>query len=94
MSGGLDSSLIVAYMARHMSQPVKTFAVGFREDPRSELADAREVASALGADHTELELSFTEDALPLEELVWHLDEPIADLSPSVSTRCVESRRRT
>jgi asparagine synthase (glutamine-hydrolysing) len=80
LSGGLDSSLIVALMARHMSEPVKTFSVGFREDARSELADAREVAELFGADHTELELSFHEDAVPLEDLVWHLDEPIAELS--------------
>jgi asparagine synthase (glutamine-hydrolysing) len=81
LSGGLDSSLIVALMARHMSQPVKTFSVGFAEDRHSELADAREVAAHLGADHTELELSFTDAALTIDELVWHLDEPVADLSP-------------
>jgi asparagine synthase (glutamine-hydrolysing) len=80
LSGGLDSSLIVALMARNMSEPVKTFSVGFREDARSELADAREVASLFGADHTELELSFHDDAVSLEEIVWHLDEPLADLS--------------
>jgi asparagine synthase (glutamine-hydrolysing) len=81
LSGGIDSSLVVALMARNMTQPVKTFSVGFAEDERSELADAREVASFLGADHTELELSFEESAIPLEELLWHLDEPVADLSP-------------
>ena len=80
LSGGLDSSLIVALMARHMSRPVKTFAIGFAEDPRSELRDAREVAAALGADHTEVELSFREAAVPLEQLMWHLDEPVGDLS--------------
>lgn len=80
LSGGLDSSLVVALMARNMDRPVKTFAVGFSEDPRSELGDAREVARVFGTDHTELELSFRETAVPLEELVWHLDEPVADLS--------------
>lgn len=80
LSGGLDSSLIAALMARHMTEPVKTFSVGFAEDERSELADAREVAALLGADHTEVELSFHESAVPLEELVWHLDEPVADIS--------------
>lgn len=80
LSGGLDSSLIVALMARNMVEPVKTFAVGFAEDDRSELADAREVAAVFGADHTELELSFHEDAVPLEEILWHLDEPLGDLS--------------
>jgi asparagine synthase (glutamine-hydrolysing) len=80
LSGGLDSSLIVALMARNMSEAVKTFSVGFREDAESELADARQVASHFGTDHTELELSFNEDAVPFEDLVWHLDEPIAELS--------------
>ena len=57
LSGGLDSSLIVALMARNMSEPVKTFSVGFREDGEgNELADARLVASRFGTDHHELEL--------------------------------------
>jgi asparagine synthase (glutamine-hydrolysing) len=59
---------------------VKTFAIGFAEDERSELKDAREVASVFGADHTEVELSFRETVVPLEDLMWHLDEPVADLS--------------
>jgi asparagine synthase (glutamine-hydrolysing) len=81
LSGGLDSSLIVALMARNMSSPVKTFSVGFREDGElNELADARYVANVLGADHHELELSHTHDAIDLATLVWHLDEPLADLS--------------
>jgi asparagine synthase (glutamine-hydrolysing) len=81
LSGGLDSSLIVALMARNMSEPVKTFSVGFAEDERgNELADARLVASAFGAEHHELELSFSDQSLDLENLLWHLDEPIADLS--------------
>jgi asparagine synthase (glutamine-hydrolysing) len=81
LSGGLDSSLIVALMARNMSEPVKTFSVGFREDGDSnELADARYVAEVYGTEHHELELSFTEQTVDLAELVWHLDEPLADLS--------------
>jgi asparagine synthase (glutamine-hydrolysing) len=81
LSGGLDSSLIVALMARNMSEPVKTFSVGFREaGEASELPVARRVASALGTEHHELELSFEESAVDLDELVWSLDEPVADLS--------------
>jgi asparagine synthase (glutamine-hydrolysing) len=80
LSGGLDSSLIVALMAEKASSPVNTFAVGFREDEANELADARRVADTFGCEHHELELSVTENALELDELVWHLDEPIADLS--------------
>jgi asparagine synthase (glutamine-hydrolysing) len=81
LSGGLDSSLVVALMARNMSEPVKTFSVGFREDRESnELADARFIASAYGTDHHELELSYHEQSLDLADLVWHLDEPLASLS--------------
>jgi asparagine synthase (glutamine-hydrolysing) len=81
LSGGIDSSLIVALMARNMSEPVKTFSVGFIEDgDKNELADARHVANAFGTEHHELELSFAEAAVPIEELVWWVDEPLADLS--------------
>jgi asparagine synthase (glutamine-hydrolysing) len=81
LSGGLDSSLIVALMARNMSAPVQTFSVGFAEaGAGNELEDARAVAAAVGADHHELELSFAHDTVDLAELVWHLDEPLADLS--------------
>ncbi len=81
LSGGLDSSVVTALMARHMSEPVKTFAVGFAgAGATNELADARRVAEYLGTDHHELELSFHDDSVDLEDLVWHLDEPLADLS--------------
>jgi asparagine synthase (glutamine-hydrolysing) len=81
LSGGLDSSLVVALMARSMRDPVKTFSVGFVEDgDRNELADARLVSSAFGTDHHELELSMSDANVDLEQLVWHLDEPLADLS--------------
>ncbi len=80
LSGGLDSSLLVALMARNMSEPVDTFSVGFAGDSGSELADARLVASALGTRHHELELSLAEAPITIEDLVWALDEPLADLS--------------
>jgi asparagine synthase (glutamine-hydrolysing) len=81
LSGGIDSSLIVALMARNTPEPVKTFSVGFAEaGPQNELTDARRVAEFFGTEHHELELSFAEDTVELEELVWHLDEPLADLS--------------
>jgi asparagine synthase (glutamine-hydrolysing) len=80
LSGGLDSSLIVALMARHMTEPVKTFSVGFAgSEETNELADARHVSRALGTEHHELELSL-DDHVDLEDLCWHLDEPLADLS--------------
>jgi asparagine synthase (glutamine-hydrolysing) len=81
LSGGLDSSLVAALMARNMTEPVKTFSIGFAEDGVSnELADAREVAELLGAEHHELELSYHDREVDLAELLWHMDEPVADLS--------------
>jgi asparagine synthase (glutamine-hydrolysing) len=81
LSGGLDSSLIVALMARHASAPVQTFSIGFTEAGEdNELADARRVAHYFGTDHHELELSFGADTVDIAELLWHLDEPVADLS--------------
>jgi asparagine synthase (glutamine-hydrolysing) len=80
LSGGLDSSLVVALMAEASSRPVVTFSVGFREDEANELADARRIAEGFGCEHHELELSVTENAVDIDELAWRLDEPVADLS--------------
>ena len=81
LSGGLDSSLIVALMARNLGEPVKTFSVGFAEaGPDNELAPAREVARLYATDHHELQLSYHDHQLDLPQLAWHLDEPLADLS--------------
>lgn len=79
LSGGLDSSLLAALMARGTTR-VKTFSVGFDGDIQSELADARLVARSIGADHQELELPMAETGIDLDDVVWHLDEPLADLS--------------
>ena len=95
LSGGLDSSLIVALMARHMSEPVKTFSVGFTEAGESnELADARDVAALFGADHHELELSFVQQDVELADLAWHIDEPLADLSSLGFLALSRARRET
>ena len=65
---------------RQMSEPVQTFSVGLRGLADNELADARDVAQHFGADHHELELRLDDESVDLAELVWHLDEPLADLS--------------
>ena len=81
LSGGIDSSVIVGLMAARMTDPVKTFSIGFAEaGDGNELADARLVAEHFGTDHHELELSVAEQTVDLSELVWHMDEPLADLS--------------
>jgi asparagine synthase (glutamine-hydrolysing) len=81
LSGGIDSSVIVALMARQMSEPVQTFSIGFKEAGEgNELADARLVAEHFGTDHRQVELSFAEETVDLSELVWYMDEPLADLS--------------
>ncbi len=79
LSGGLDSSTVVAYMARNSRGPVKTFSIGFRDAVFDELGYARIVANAFGTDHHELIVDAEHvDALPM--LVRHLGEPFADSS--------------
>lgn len=79
LSGGLDSSAVVAMMMRNSTTPVKTFSIGFSEEQFNEAPFAREVAEALGTEHHELILQA--DALGiLDDLVWHLDEPFGDPS--------------
>jgi asparagine synthase (glutamine-hydrolysing) len=80
LSGGLDSSAIVAVMSRLMDQPVKTFAIGFAEDTSfNELDYAREVANTYKTDHHEFVVK--PDAIDLlPKLVWHHDQPFGDSS--------------
>ncbi|MGK7905037.1 MAG: asparagine synthase (glutamine-hydrolyzing) [Hormoscilla sp.] len=80
LSGGVDSTAIVAYMAQLMSQPVRTFAIGFADDPSfNELEYARMAANTYGTDHHEFIVR--PDAIELlPKLVWHYDQPFADSS--------------
>jgi len=79
LSGGIDSSLVVAMMARNMSQPVKTFSIGFDEEGYNELRYARLVAARYGTDHhEEMVRPDAEEVLPY--LVNVFDEPFADSS--------------
>jgi asparagine synthase (glutamine-hydrolysing) len=79
LSGGIDSSAVVALMAEESSTPVKTFSIGFEEQDYSELHHARRVAEHVGADHHEFIVR--PDALEvLPILVEHYGEPYADSS--------------
>lgn len=77
LSGGLDSSMIVAKMQGIMNEPVKTFTVGFGEEG-DEFLYARQIAERFGTEHKELVVGFPKMTRALPKLVWHMDEPIAD----------------
>ena len=79
LSGGVDSSIVVGLMSQMMSQPVKTFSIGFEEDDYSELPYARRIAEHFGTDHHEF---FVRPNLVsvLPQLAWAYDEPFGDAS--------------
>jgi asparagine synthase (glutamine-hydrolysing) len=79
LSGGIDSSAVIATMARLTPDRVKTFSIGFAESGYDELQHARQVASAFGTEHHELVLRPDVIAL-VEDLAWFLDEPFGDTS--------------
>ncbi len=80
LSGGIDSSLIVALMQRHAGQPVRSFTVGFEESGYDEAVHAREVAKHLGTRHTELRVSATDALAVIPKLSQMYDEPFGDSS--------------
>ena len=95
LSGGLDSSVVTAEVARQSTQPVQTFAIHFGPKYPHELDFARAVAQRCGTQHEEV-LIEPRDFLPrLRQMIWHLDEPIGDpitmpnfeLSRRVAGRC-------
>jgi asparagine synthase (glutamine-hydrolysing) len=79
LSGGVDSSIVVALMAELMNQPVKTFSIGFPQDEYNELPYARQVAERYHTDHHEFVVTPDAQAI-IPHLVWHYNEPFADSS--------------
>jgi asparagine synthase (glutamine-hydrolysing) len=77
LSGGIDSAAITAAMSTLVSDPIKTFSVGFAEREANEFHYARLVAARYKTDHHEVTVSPTEFWEALPRLLWHEDEPIA-----------------
>lgn len=79
LSGGVDSSAVVAFMRRHVTGELKTFSIGFEEEEFNELPYARKIAQLFETKHQEFIVQpDTIETLP--KLVWHFDEPYADSS--------------
>ncbi len=79
LSGGIDSSAVVATLARQRPGRVKTFSIGFEESGFDELAHARHVAAHVGTEHHDLVLR-PDVVRIVEDLTWYLDEPFGDTS--------------
>jgi asparagine synthase (glutamine-hydrolysing) len=92
LSGGVDSSAVVAAMAKQSAEPVKTFSIGFDVERYDETQFARRVAELYATDHHEFRVE-PEAMEVLPRLVWHYGEPFADSSAIPSFYLAEVTRR-
>jgi len=93
LSGGIDSSAIVALMQAQSSGPVRTFTIGFHELSHNEAAEARAVSTWLGTEHTELAVSPADALATIPRLPIVFDEPFADSSQIPTLLVSELTRR-
>jgi asparagine synthase (glutamine-hydrolysing) len=96
LSGGIDSSAVLAFMSRHSDSPVRTYSIGFEGGAAdryyNELPFAREVAERFRTDHHEILVRPDVVGL-LPKLLWHMDEPIADSAFVTTYLVAEFARR-
>lgn len=79
LSGGIDSSSVVAMMAKNSTRPIETFSIGFKDDDNAELKNARKIARLYGCNHRE-QIVEAESISLLPKLVSAYDEPFGDSS--------------
>ena len=92
LSGGVDSSTIVGLMARHVSRPVKTFCIGFKDPDYDESAYALQAAQRFGCDHT-LEVAELNMLQSWPKVLYYLDQPHGDASFMPTLRVSELAAR-
>lgn len=80
LSGGLDTSVIVAFASKVSTQPLKTFCMGFGEDT-DEFRDARVIAERFGTDHHELTVDSSQGMKLYPKMIWHMEAPKYNLYP-------------